>query len=250
MADLRKESYMMLTSKHPNLVKEHATFIDCNFMWIVMNILDGGSLADIMQLLSDPKTKQKGIRDEVLIATIINETMKALAYFHQNGKIHRDIKAGNILLDMEGHVYLSDFGVSASLKKGQKRGTLVGSPCWMAPEIMSQHGHEFNADVWSLGITAQEIALGDPPYSKYTAAKVVALILQEAPPHLPATPWSQEFRHFVECCLVKNPKQRPPIDWLFKHCKSFLDLAKDSQYIKKHLTSRLPPQSERLVPAF
>lgn len=137
IADLRKESYMMLSSKHPNLVKEYATFIDCNFMWIVMNILDGGSLTDIMTLLMDPVTKQKGINDEVLLATIIKETMKALQYFHVNGKVHRDIKAGNILLDMQGHVFLSDFGVSASLKKGQKRGTLVGSPCWMAPEIMS-----------------------------------------------------------------------------------------------------------------
>lgn len=82
MADLRKESYMMLSSKHPNLVREHATFIDCNYMWIVMNILDGGSLADIMQLLKDPKTMQKGLNDEVLCATIINETMKALQYFH------------------------------------------------------------------------------------------------------------------------------------------------------------------------
>lgn len=109
---------MMLTSKHPNLVKEHATFIDCNFMWIVMNILDGGSLADIMTLLKDPKTGKKGIDDEVLIATIVKESMKALQYFHQNGKVHRDIKAGNILLDMEGHIFLSDFGVSASLKKG------------------------------------------------------------------------------------------------------------------------------------
>jgi serine/threonine-protein kinase OSR1/STK39 len=109
---------MMLTSKHPNLVRELATFIDCNFMWIVMNILDAGSLADVMTQLKDPVTKQKGINDEVLIATIIKETMKALSYFHTNGKVHRDIKAGNILLDMQGNVYLSDFGVSASLKKG------------------------------------------------------------------------------------------------------------------------------------
>jgi len=164
---------MMLSCKHPNLVKEYATFMYCNYMWIVMNILDGGSLADIMTIVRNPATKQKGFDDEVLIATLLNETLKALQYFHTNGKIHRDIKAGNILLDMQGNVYLSDFGVSASLKKGQKRGTLVGSPCWMAPEIMSQTGHEFNVDVWSLGITAQEIALGDPPYSKFPAAKVV-----------------------------------------------------------------------------
>ena len=176
IADLRRESYMMLSSKHPNLVREYATFVDCNYMWIVMNIIDAGSVQDCIADLN-LKDKQKGLTDEVLIASLIKGAMNGLKYFHDNGKVHRDIKAGNILLDMTGNVYLADFGVSASLKKGQKRGTLVGSPCWMAPEIMSQQGHEFNADVWSLGITAIETALGEPPYSKYAAAKVVMLIL-------------------------------------------------------------------------
>lgn len=127
----------MSNSKHKNIVREHATFIDGSYMWIVMNILDAGSMVDVMKLTKDPKTREAGIKNEAIIATIIKETMHALYYFHTNGKIHRDVKAGNILLDMQGKVYLSDFGVSASLKKGQKRGTLVGSPCWMAPEIMS-----------------------------------------------------------------------------------------------------------------
>jgi serine/threonine-protein kinase OSR1/STK39 len=108
--------------------------------------------------------------------------------------LHRDIKAGNILLDKEGNVFLSDFGVSATLKKGQKRGTFVGSPCWMAPEVMSCAGHDFGADVWSIGITALEMALGNAPYSNLPAPKVMLNILNADPPKLPADgKWDKNF---------------------------------------------------------
>ena len=86
--------------------------------------------------------------------------MKGLAYLHKSNKIHRDVKAGNILLTMDGQVVISDFGVSASMKKGIKNVTLAGSPCWMAPEVMLKTGHDQKADIWSLGVTAMELALG------------------------------------------------------------------------------------------
>lgn len=91
---------MMSSSKHKNIVKERATFIDGTYMYIVMNILDAGSMIDIMKLTKPPKSKDAGIKNEMIIATILKETMNALHYFHSNGKIHRDVKAGNILLDM------------------------------------------------------------------------------------------------------------------------------------------------------
>lgn len=94
----------------------------------------------------------------------MKETLEALVYMHANKQMHRDIKAANILLDREGHVFLSDYGVSASMKKGQKRSTMVGTPSWMAPEVCSQEGHDDKADVWSLGITAIEMAMGVVPY--------------------------------------------------------------------------------------
>ena len=135
--DIRKEISIMSTCQHKNVVSCHVSFIEGTDLWLVMPILSAGSCADILKL-----NFPTGIRDEAVIVTLLRETMLGLQYFHENKQIHRDIKAGNILLDMEGEVYISDFGVSASLKKGQKRKTFVGSPCWMAPEVMEQTGHD------------------------------------------------------------------------------------------------------------
>ena len=126
----------MNVSRHRNIVSEHVAFISANFLWIVMQIVDAGSCTDIMNELRLQNDGVGGIRDEAIIATIIRETMHGLRYLHSNGKIHRDIKAGNILHNLEGEVLLSDFGVSAQMKKGQKNNTICGSPCWMAPEVM------------------------------------------------------------------------------------------------------------------
>ena len=118
-----------------------------------MPLLSAGSVEDIMK-----QNYPEGIKNEAVIATILREALHGLQYLHDNGQIHRDIKCGNILLNMEGQVYIGDFGVSAQIKRGQKRNNFVGSPCWMAPEIMEQTGHDFSADIWSVGVTAIELA--------------------------------------------------------------------------------------------
>jgi len=154
----------MNISRHRNCVSELVAFINANFLWIVMQIVDAGSCSDIMKTAKQ-QTGVSGIHDEAIIATILRETMHGLRYLHSNDKIHRDIKAGNILLNLEGEVLLADFGVSANMKKGIKRNTVCGSPCWMAPEVMQELGHDTSADIWSLGITAIELAMGDAPLS-------------------------------------------------------------------------------------
>lgn len=151
--EMRKEIAVMSTCKHKNVVSCLVSFIENTDLWLVMPILSAGSCLDVLKF-----NFPMGIRDEAVIATIIKETLDGLQYFHTNKQIHRDIKAGNILMDMDGNVYISDFGVSASLKKGQKRQTFVGSPCWMAPEVMEQTGHDYSADIWSIGVTAIELA--------------------------------------------------------------------------------------------
>ena len=144
-------------------------------------------------------------------------------------------------MDMSGHVYIADFGVSASLKKGQKRGTLVGSPCWMAPEVMNQSGHDFAADIWSLGITAIELAEGAAPYQEMTGMKVIMMILNNEPPELPKQrSWSTAFRGFVQSCLQKDPSKRLTVPEIFKQHKAFFDKARDDKYLQEAFLKDLP----------
>lgn len=136
---------------------------------------------------------------------------------------------------MDGHVFISDFGVSASLKRGQKRKTFVGSPCWMAPEVMEQTGHDYSADIWSIGVTAIELAQGHAPYSELPAMKVILSIINNAPPALSTTrQFDKGFVDFVEDCLQKDPTKRPTVQEIFKKHKKFFAKARDAQYLKEN----------------
>lgn len=170
-----------------------------------MPLLGAGSVADVLKL-----NFTKGIKDEVLIATMLKQVIEGLHYFHEQGQIHRDIKGANMLMDNSGDIFLSDFGVSAHVKGGQRRMTFVGSPCWMAPEVMEQEkGYDFKADIWSLGMTAIELAMGDVPNSEQHPMKVLMIVLHSEPSKLPADePWSPEFRLFIDACLQREPSKR------------------------------------------
>ena len=165
-----------------------------------MPLLQSGSLVDIMAV-----KYPNGVKNEIVIASLLKETLKGLKYFHNEGRIHRDIKAGNILMDNKANTYISDFGVSAHQKPGQRRNTFVGSPCWMAPEVMEQKdGYDIKADIWSLGITAIEIAEGSAPNSELPPMHVLIKIINDPSPSLDKEEWSPEFYDFVKCCLNKR----------------------------------------------
>ncbi|WCJ26630.1 Protein kinase superfamily protein [Euphorbia peplus] len=244
--DIRREAQTMSLIDHPNVIRAFCSFVVDRNLWVVMPFMDEGSCLHLMKI-----AYPDGF-EEAAIGSILKETLKALEYLHRQGHIHRDVKAGNILLNSTGIVKLADFGVSACMfdagDRQRSRNTFVGTPCWMAPEVLQPgSGYNSKADIWSFGITALELAHGHAPFSKYPPMKVLLMTIQNAPPGLDYDrdkKFSKSFKEMVAMCLVKDQTKRPTAEKLLKH--SFFKHAKPPELSVKKLFTDLPPLWSRV----
>eukprot|EP01123_Difflugia_compressa_P001848 TRINITY_DN1232_c0_g1_i1.p1 TRINITY_DN1232_c0_g1~~TRINITY_DN1232_c0_g1_i1.p1 ORF type:complete len:459 (+),score=106.88 TRINITY_DN1232_c0_g1_i1:43-1419(+) len=241
---VREIEHMSALDESDYIVNYKQSFISPknDMLWIVMEYCGPGSINDLMTITKKTLNEQQ-------IAVVLRDALKGLNHLHKLKRIHRDIKAGNILLNDECVAKLADFGVSGQIKDFTKHHTVIGTPFWMAPEVI-QEEYDKEADIWSLGITAIEMAEGKPPYYNIHPMRAIFMIPTRPPPKLNnPDQWSPEFISFVAACLQKKPQDRPTAMKLLKHPfilkersvkpkKVLESLVKDAEQVIKDVGSR------------
>ncbi|RLN51930.1 hypothetical protein BBJ29_008491 [Phytophthora kernoviae] len=199
---VRREIEFLRECDHPNVVAFHGAYYKDGALWVAMEHCAGGSVGDVRRVR--PLSERE-------ISIIMRGALRGLAYLHSRRKIHRDVKGGNILLSASGQVKIADFGVSAQLRDTlSRRGTFVGTPYWMSPELIQDSDYDFKADIWSLGITAIELADQKPPLFDEHPMRVLIQIPRNPPPQVVhPEKWSAAFLSFLRFCLRKDPAERP-----------------------------------------
>ncbi|XP_037829062.1 TRAF2 and NCK interacting kinase b isoform X3 [Kryptolebias marmoratus] len=240
-------------SHHRNIATYYGAFIKKNppgmddQLWLVMEFCGAGSVTDLIK-----NTKGNSLKEE-WIAYICREILRGLTHLHQHKVIHRDIKGQNVLLTENAEVKLVDFGVSAQLDRTVgRRNTFIGTPYWMAPEVIAcdenpDATYDFKSDLWSLGITAIEMAEGAPPLCDMHPMRALFLIPRNPAPRLKSKKWSKKFQSFIESCLVKSHSQRPSTEQLLKH-PFIRDLTNERQVriqLKDHIDRTKKRRGER-----
>ncbi|TDL28768.1 kinase-like protein [Rickenella mellea] len=265
---LMRETQLMSLSKHPNVLRVRGSWMEGHKLYIALRLMNSGSACDVMRY------GWPGGMEEEVVKCILKQALEGLSYLHVNGFIHRDIKAANLLVDDDGTVLLGDLGVAASLSdegatspqagsrravavdagvdpnrnamlrpRVRKRKSFVGTPCWMAPELISGKHYDSKADIWSFGITAIELTQGRAPRSRETSATVLMKTVNEAPPLFDRQggqyKYSKAFKEVVESCLAKDPALRPTAAQLLE--TPFFKSAKKPSFLVGAVLKGLPP---------
>ncbi|XP_076141864.1 STE20-like serine/threonine-protein kinase isoform X2 [Alosa pseudoharengus] len=217
LEDYMVEIDILASCDHPNIVKLLDAYYYLNKLWILIEFCGGGAVDAVMLELERPLTEPQ-------IRVVCKQTLEALQYLHDNKVIHRDLKAGNILLTIGGEIKLADFGVSAkNTKTLQRRDSFIGTPYWMAPEVVmcetsKDRPYDYKADIWSLGVTLIEMAEIEPPNHELNPMRVLLKIAKSEPPSLmKPSRWSAEFKDFLRKCLDKNMDNRWTTAQLLQH---------------------------------
>jgi tRNA A-37 threonylcarbamoyl transferase component Bud32 len=219
------EIYFLKELSHPNITKYLGTWLVADEIWLAMEFMNGGKLANIVfeTSLTEPQ-----------ISCICYNILQALSFIHQNNRIHRDMKSDNILVNTKGEIKLSDFGFCCdSLLKHH---SAIGTPYWMAPEVISEEDYDSKVDIWGLGIIIIELCDKEPPYINETPIKALFLITNNPAPTVKnASDWSDQLLSFLSRCLEKDPLKRASAQELLDH--PFLEERCDSSFVAKYLKS-------------
>lgn len=195
-------------TRSSNVTRYFGTVLDGSRLWLVMDLCSGGSVRTLLQA---------GSLDDRTLGVLFREIAIGVRAIHNEGIIHRDLKAANVLITMSGQVRLCDFGVAAPTNR-TKRNTVVGTPYWMAPEVITEgQSYTNKADIWSLGITFYELVTGNPPYAEHEAMRALLLITSSRPPRLEGPKYAPALKDLVALCLDEDPRARPSADDVLKH---------------------------------